>query len=167
MDNEERFVIDNDNKADWALRQIRDEYAERDRLIEIAKMQIEELKARIEELNEQYENKVSFLRGSLCEYFQTVPHKETKTQSSYKLLSGSLVLKKESEKITHENDDALVSWLKESGHEDLIKVTVAPNWVEVKKLLDVVDGKVIDTTSGEVVDACDIESVAPHFDVKL
>ena len=163
---EERFIIDNDNKADWAVQKINDEYAETERLVNIAKEQIEELKLRIEQLNEQCENKVSFLRSALGEYFMKVPHKETKTQESYKLLHGSLVLKKETNKIIHEDDNALVTWLKESGHEDMIKVKTEPNWSEVKKFLDVIDGKVIDTTSGEVVTACGVELVPEHFEVR-
>ena len=47
---DESFSIKDDRLADWALRKIREEEAERDRLIRIAEEQIEELNIRIAQL---------------------------------------------------------------------------------------------------------------------
>lgn len=163
---EERWVISNDNEADWAMKKIKAEYDETERLINIAKEQIEELNMEIERLNTECENKVSYYRGCLCEYFMTVPHKETKTQESYKLLHGSLVLKKASNKINHD-DEKLVAWLKESGREEFLNTKVTPKWAEIKENLTIVDGKVVDTTTGEEVEACSVEETPEHFELKL
>lgn len=162
------FVIDNDNKADWALRVIRDNQAERDRLIDIAKNQIEELKAQIEEITTKYDNKSSFLKGCLAMYVKSVPRKETKTQETYQLLSGKLIVKKPSQKMVP-NDEALVKYLESEKLPELIKAVYKPDWAEFKKSLNIVDGCVINTTTGEVVpsDIIAIEDVPSTFDVKF
>lgn len=164
----ESFVIDNDNKADWALRVIRDNQAERDRLIDIAKNQIEELKAQIEEITTKYDNKSSFLKSCLAMYVKSVPRKETKTQETYQLLSGKLIVKKPAQKMVP-NDEALVKYLASEKLPELIKAVYKPDWAEFKKSLNIVDGNVINTTTGEVVpsDVIAIEDVPSTFDVKF
>lgn len=163
---DESFKIDNDNAADWALRTISSELEERDRLIAIAKDQIASLQEHINVLNEQYDNKTKFLKSCLAEYFMKVPHKETKTQETYKLLSGSLVMKKPSTKINH-NDDNLLCYLHANNSEEFIKTKESVDWAEFKKHLTIVDGKVVDTDLGIEVEACSVEDVPASFDIKF
>ena len=164
----DEFRVDNDNKADWALRVIRDNEAERDRLIEIAKAQIEELKAQIEEITTKYDNKSAFLKNCLAEYIMSVPRKETKTQETYQLLSGKLVLKKASQKMVP-NEDTIVKYLEENKLDEYIKVKKSPDWAEFKKSLKIVDGSVINATTGEVIpgEIIAIEDVPSKFDISL
>ena len=163
---DESFRIDNDNTADWALRTISSDLAERDRLIKIAEDQIIALQEQITALNEQYDNKTKFLKSCLAEYFATVPHKSTKTQETYKLLSGSLVMKKPSTKINH-NDDNLLCYLHANNSEEFIKTKESVDWAEFKKHLTIVDGKVVDTDLGIEVEACTIEDVPASFNIKF
>lgn len=163
---DESFRIDNDNTADWALRTISSELAERDRLIKIAEDQIAELQEQITALNEKYNNKTKFLKSCLAEYFATVPHKSTKTQESYKLLSGSLVLKKESQKIVHD-DEKLIAYLKANDGEDFIKIKESVDWAGFKKSLSIVGNDVVDTELGCIVEACSVEDVPASFDIKF
>lgn len=165
----ESFIVDNDNTADWALRKIRDEEKERDRLISIAEDQIRELNAEIGKLRDKCEDKTKFLKGHLALYFSTVPHKETKTQESYKLLNGSLVMKKPSIKIIHD-DDKLLEYLDANDGAEYIKTKRSVDWVEFKKSLSVTEeGKVIDKDLGIIMeeDVCRSEEVPASFDVKL
>lgn len=159
----EQFGITNDNLADWAVRKIKEEEAERDRLITIAKAQISDLEAQIQDLTEKCDNKTAFLKSKLSQYFSTVPHKETKTQESYKLLSGTLVYKKPSQKIIHKDDDLI----KTLDGTEYVEVKRSLKWGEYKKNLNIVDGQVIDTSTGEIVDACTVEDVPASFDIKF
>lgn len=162
----EGFKIDNDNAADWAIKKIREEEEERDRLIAIAAAQIEALNSRIEDLNKYCESKTGYLRSLLIEYFNTVPHKETKTQETYKLLSGSLVFKKPSVKIVHD-DERLLEYLKANAGIEFIKVKESIDWASFKSELVITDdGKVVDTGLGIVVDGCTVEEVPASFSVK-
>lgn len=159
---EDKFVIDNDKKADWAIEQIKEKEAERDRLIELAQAKIEDLKLQIEELNVKCINETVYLRGALVEYFNTVPHKETKTQESYQLLSGKLIYKKPSVKINHD-DEKLIEWLNDTEY---VETKKSLKWGEYKKHLIISGNDVIDGETGEVVEACTIEEVPASFEIK-
>lgn len=164
----EDFRIDNDNKADWALRVIRDNNAERDRLINIAKAQIDELNAQIEEITTKYDSKSSYLKNLLAEYVMSVPRKETKTQETYQLLTGKLIVKKASQKMVP-NDEALVKYLESEKLPELIKAVYKPDWAEFKKTLSIIDGNVVNTATGEMIPAevIAIEDTPSTFDIKL
>lgn len=164
----EDFHVDNDNKADWALRVIRDEEAERDRIIAIAQAQIDELKAQIEEITTKYGNKTAFLKNCLAEYVMSVPRKETKTQETYQLLTGKLIVKKASEKMVP-NDETIIQYLEKEKLNDYIKIKKTPDWAEFKKSLSIVDGSVVNKLTGEIVPAevIGIQETPSSFDIKL
>ena len=166
---EKTFTIADDKAADWALEQIKEAEEERDRLVALANDKISELNEQIKSITEKCENNTAYLKSMLFEYFGTVPHKETKTQETYKLLSGSLVFKKESTKIEH-NDDALIKYLEENDGAEYIKIKKSVDWAEFKKNLTVSDsGEVIDAEIGTIIptDACTIIDVPASFNVKF
>lgn len=162
----EDFVIDNDNLADWAVRTIRTENKERDRLINIAKDQIAELEAQIDNITAQYAYKTVRLESYLSKYFDTVPHKETKTQESYKLLSGTLVLTKPMVSLTAPDSDNEVfkEFVRRTAPE-YIKTVETVRWGDYKKTLKASDGVVVDA-NGEVVEGILCKAVPPKFSVK-
>lgn len=159
------FEINDDNIADWALRKIAEEQKEYERLASIAMMQIEEINAKLKHMEEMAERITSFLKRCLYRYFQMVPHKATKTQESYKLFSGSLVFKLPTVKMV-KDDEELLKYLRSNNLNQYIKVKEEPAWGEFKKTLTVMDGEVIDTISGEVVEAVKAEQVPGTFDIK-
>ena len=165
---EESFKIENDKTADWAITQIQEAEAERDRLIALAESQIDDLNNKIEELKTKCENDTKYLRGCLAMYFETVPSKETKTQKSYKLLAGTLIFKKPTTKIVH-NDDNLLKYLEENDGNDYIKLKKSIDWAEFKKTLTVSDaGEIVDTELGTIIptEACTVEDVPASFTIK-
>ena len=103
--------ITDDGCADWACQKIAEEKAELDRITSLADSQIEKIQQRVEAAQRRYENGTRFLTGKLAEYFETVPHKTTKTKHSYRLLSGTLV-KKIGGRTMKQDDDALLAYLK-------------------------------------------------------
>jgi phage host-nuclease inhibitor protein Gam len=164
MNMEENFKIENDKSADWAIKQIHEAENERDRLIALANDQIADLKDHIEELVTKCDHDTAYLKSLLAEYFETVKSKETKTQKTYKLLSGTLVFKKPSIKINH-NDDKLIEAL--DGTE-FVEIKKSLKWGEYKKnlIIDIDDNNVIDTTTGEVIEGCSVEDVPASFTIK-
>lgn len=165
---EDNFKIDNDKTADWAITQIHEAENERDRLIKLAQDQINDLTAKIQELTDKCDNSTAYLKSCLIEYFQTIEPKETKTQKSYKLLSGTLVFKKPSTKIVHD-DEKLLEYLENNDGNDFIKIKKSVDWAEFKKQLKVSDdGEIIDTGLGVVLtnDVCAIEEVPASFNIK-
>lgn len=166
---EETFKIENDKTADWAITQIHNAEIERDRLISLAEEQIKDLTDRIEEFKTKCDNETAYLRSCLIEYFDTVKSKETKTQKSYKLISGTLVYKKPSTKITH-NDEKLLEYLEKNNGEDFIKTKKSVDWAEFKKCLSISDdGQIVDNELGVIIDPdiCSVEEVPASFNIKF
>ena len=164
-DDQKGFSIDDDATADWALRKIAEEEKELERITVIASQQIAEINLKIKHLEEVTERKNSFLKRCLEQYFQAVPHKSTKTQESYNLLNGSLIFKLPKQKM--KADDAeLLEHFRKNGLQEYIKIEEKPMWGEYKQNLSIVDGKVIDITTGEIVDAVKVEETAGVFKIK-
>lgn len=165
-ENTEGFSIKDDKTADWAVKKIAEERAEFERLKILAEEQMQEIKDKVSRMEELTERKTSFLKSCLAQYFETVPHKETKTQETYNLLSGKLVFKKPKHKLVKSDDD-LIAYFKENNMTEFVKVKEEPAWVEFKKNLEIVDGVVINTLTGEVVEVVKVEEDAGSFEVKV
>ena len=88
VERDEAFVIDSDAKALWALEQIKKAREDRDFWVEWYAQKTKEIK-------EQTDFNTMNLEARLAEYFATVPHKKTKTQESYTLPDGKLILKRQ------------------------------------------------------------------------
>jgi cation transport ATPase len=106
--------------------------------------------------------------GSKHFLFDDEKVKATKTQESYQLLTGKLVRKMPS--VDYEvNAEALAKWLNENGREDLVKVTVAHRWGDLKKLLtgDTESGVVTIASTGEVVEGVKAVENPEKFTIKF
>jgi len=158
---EETFVIDNDVKAEWALRKIRECTAERDRILETSWEIIESYKAVIQTEADRAADEIAGLEGLLMQYFATVEHAATKTQETYRLPTGKLKMKLAFERMIP-NDETLIT-----AFPDFTERKPTLKWGELKKRLDIVDGKVIDTETGEIVQGVSLETVPPKFIVEV
>lgn len=94
------FRITDDRCADWAIRKIAEERSEYNRLKELADQQKAAIEEKVEAARRRMENGTAFLTSCLADFFNTVPHKTTKTTEKYRLLSGTLTLKKGTVKAT-------------------------------------------------------------------
>ena len=163
----QRWRITDDGCADWALKKIKLEKDERDRIVALAEQEIARLKEQIERADRRYEQNTSFLTSMLSEFFETVPHKKTKTGTeSYRLLNGQLVKKPAAVKM-QPDDEKLVAWLRSVGREDLIKVETKAMWGELKKQIHLVGTIATIEETGELVEGIDIVEVPPAFSVKF
>ena len=143
--------ITDDGCADWACRKIAEEKAELTRIRELAEAQIARIEEKVAAAERRFENGTRFLTSKLAEYFETVPHKTTKTKASYRLLSGTLTRKFGGASM-EKDDDKLVEFLKASGNLEFIKTEEKPKWGEYKKRLEIMGGSVVDKETGEIVD---------------
>lgn len=164
-----KFVIDTDAKADWAVGAIKESEEERDRLIMLAEAKIEDLRQQIEDIKAKYDRDNAYLYSMLEGYMDGCKVRETITQTSYKLLSGTLVRRKEQRNIIKPEGEklkALAEWVSEH-HPEFIKTayTESVNWSELKKVLKV-EGEVVITADGEVVDVLEVQEVPATFSIK-
>ena len=158
--------ITDDGCADWACRKIAEEKAELDRIRELAEAQIQKIEEKLAAAERRYENGTRFLTGKLAEYFETVPHKATKTKESYRLLSGTLTRKFGGSQMK-QDDAQLVQYLKDSGQLEFIKTEEKPKWGDFKKRLEIMGGSVVDKETGEIVEGVTVETKPDTFTVDV
>lgn len=131
--NESAFVVDSDAKAAWALQKIAEARADRDAWVKWYEDKIAEIKA-------QTDFDTMNLERMLMEYFQTVPHKKTKTQESYALKNGKLIMKLQNPEYKRD-EKTVIAWLKKNGGERFVKVKEELDWSGLKAKTAVLDGK--------------------------
>lgn len=165
LSEKDRFVIDNDSKAEWALEKIKAEKADMERLVSLCEQKIAEYQEKIELFKKQYENSTSFLVSCLQQYFNTVPHKKTKTQETYKLPSGTLKLKYPGPEFVRD-EETLVKWLKDNNYTDHIKIKESADWASLKAKVKVDKGNVI-TEDGEIIEGVKAVDRPPEFKVEV
>ena len=123
---EVRFMVDNDQKAEWCIRKIAEAKKEMMDWIEFYVAQTDKVKDRCE-------RRIMFFEMKLKDYFSQVPHKVTKTQESYQLPSGKLVLKAQAPDFERD-DEVLLKWVKKN-EPDMVKVKESVDWAALKKVL--------------------------------
>ena len=154
----EEFVIDSDMKANWALQKIAEARADRDSWIAWYQDKIEEIKA-------QTDYNTANLEAMLERYFATVKHKVTKTQESYPLKNGKLILKKQNPEYKRD-DKTAIAWLKENGGESYIKIEEKLDWSTLKGDTEAVGGQIV-TMDGEIVPGIEVIEREPRFTVEV
>ena len=158
------FVVDNDEKADWAARVVKEEAEERDRLLALVKAERERLDAREKEIKERYIRNTDYLETQLISYMASVKTRDTPTQSTYALLNTKLVYKLP--KVDIQPGEALVGWL-EANRPELVKVEKKPDWATVKKsIVQIGEGVYAMSDTGEIVDGILPKEVPGKFEVK-
>lgn len=121
------FHVEDDSAAEWCLKKIREEKAELEKWEAFYKGQLEKMQKRAD-------YRIQFFEGKLAMYFSSVPHKVSKTQESYQLPGGKLVLKQQLPEIIRD-DAVLLPWLKENGRENFVKTKETVDWAEFKKTI--------------------------------
>lgn len=141
------YVIDTDQKAKWAMDKIKEARADRDYWVAWYKQ-------KIEDITKQCDFDTANLESMLAAYFDTVPHKKTKTQESYSLPGGKLVLKLQNPEFKRDND-SVIKWLHDTGNEQFIKTKEELDWEALKAASEVQDGHIVYgeevTEDGEIV----------------
>ena len=159
----EGFVIDTPEKANWAVCKIKDARNRRDLFNIAAESKIARMNERIRENEERCENETAFLLSALSIYIDMVPAKKTKTQKSFILPDGKLK-KKFASSVFKADEAKLTEYLKDD--EEYIKTIKKPLWAEFKKILKAVDGNVVRTDTGEIVEGVVIEEKPESFDIE-
>ena len=159
------FVIDNDSKAEWAVRKIKEAQDEHDRISALITEEEQKLALRKEQIAKKLESDTSYLKYLLNNYMQTVTCKESKTQKTYQLLSGKLVYKYGGTEWI-KDEDKLLAWA-EVDDPELVKVKKSVDWASLKKRLSVTDNGEVVTESGELLDFIRTEKKPDGFDIKF
>lgn len=145
------FEIDNDVTADLMLREVVKNNQERDRLMKLADDMIGQYQAHKASIAAEFEHKNEWNLTALRNYFAKVEKRETKTQASYRLLSGRLVQKKRQPTYIW-NESELTAWASANAPEFVQeRTTKYLDWAWLKKELTVTDGQAYFTGTGEAI----------------
>lgn len=122
-------------------------------------------------VREKAKARIDWHKHLLANYFSRVPHDSTKTQESYPLPSGKLVMKKACQRLVKPEADEekeIILSLAESGITGYTKTKIEEHldWAAYKKRLKIVDGQAVDTETGEIV-GIRVENVEPKLDIKM
>ncbi len=160
------FVIDDEEKANWAMRKIKhlqDKKAEKEA---IAKAEIDRIKQWLEEENASINRDIEFFTNALEIYMRKLNQKNPKTKS-IKLIHGKLQLRKQQPKFNYD-DGKLLRWLKENRHQNFIRIKESPDKSALKKSVAIADGKAILKDTGEIVEGISVEEPdEPAFSLKV
>lgn len=162
---ENAWVCDSPEKADWAIEKIKEIRTRRDMFINVAEQKINTLKAQIEEQEKSCENQESFFVEALNHYLDTAPAKKTKTQIALELPAGKIIRKISRPDFT-KDDARLLEYLKEYSP-DFISWTPKVKWAELKKILQIQDDSaVVRTDTGEILDCIWVEMSPERIEIK-
>lgn len=152
------FVIDSDAKAEWALQKIREAREDRDKFVAWYKEQIKKIE-------EQTDFNTMNLERMLADYFASVPHKKTKTQESYALPGGKLILKRQNPEYKRD-DKTVIAWLKQNNGGKFVKVTEELDWSGLKDTVGVFEGSCVDE-NGEIIPGIEVIEREERFVVEV
>ena len=158
-------ILQNDMEAEEHMEKIRywNDYEDR---------MVKHFEEQIKLVREKAEARRAYHKHLLYDYFARVPHNSTKTQESYPLRSGKIVMKRATEKLVQPKDDdekMFLLYLAENGIKGFSKTKVEEHldWINYKKRLSIIDGQAVDKETGEIVDGIRVEKVEASFDVAL
>ena len=107
---------------------------------------------------------IDYFTALLESYFDTVPHKATKTSEKYKLPSGVLVRKAQAPE--YERDDAqIIAWCAENAPSCVENVPKL-KWTALKGMITENNGQAVEELTGEVVPGIKIVPRDPIFAVQ-
>ncbi|WP_213997011.1 host-nuclease inhibitor Gam family protein [Tepidanaerobacter syntrophicus] len=162
------WQITDDNKADWALEKIAAIDADLARKEMAAQNKIAQIQEWLAKEKAQADQQRSFFEVKLREYFEILPAKvikETKTQKSYKLPSGTLKIKYRGPKIIRD-DAKLLAWVNQNKPR-FVKIKQSVDWSGLKELTKIDGDKVIDIQTGEIIDGIIVEQIGSEFIVEV
>ena len=163
MEESGEFRITDDLMADWAVEKINAARTERDRLVSLVQGKIEQLQEKRQLYIVNFEENTSYLRAKLMEYFSTVKTQDTKTMKKYKLVSGTLILKKQ-QPMYERDEGALLAWAETTAPE-LVKVKKEVSWADLKKQADVSGDKLL--LDGEIIPGVTVVEREDVFEVQV
>jgi len=161
----DRFKIDNEGAANWALRKIKSLQQEKERNTKVAQDEIAKINAWLEQENQVLDNSISHFETLLQEYAMNLRQKNEKFKT-LKLPNGSFGFRKAQPKWEYDSNKVVQS-LEKQGNHDLIRIKKEPDKKAIKKHFTVKNGKVYDPTTGEELDGVTVQEQPDTFSVKV
>ena len=123
-------------------------------------------KKKIDEVNAKCDNNVAYQKRKLRYFFNTVPHRSTKTMEAYDLPSGRISVSFAKPTLVPDKAAILKRFI-DSNEREFVKVKEELDWSGYKSRLFISDsGDVLDKETGEIISDVSVEVSEPNFSVK-
>lgn len=169
-DDSSGFIVDNDSKASWCMRKIRqmekkksDHERLADELIADLEKEIAEIENWLTEENSKLDNNIDFLKDKLRHYAENLKAEDEELKT-YSLPYGSFKWREQRDKWRYE-EEKLLEFL-ENSDPDLVRVKKQPAKRKLKKKVKVSGNKAILPT-GEIVEGVEIEERGEKFKIDI
>lgn len=164
-----QFVIDNADRADWAIRKILKSQSKIDEAKAVAKQRIEQVKQWESGIIEEQERSIEFFQSMLKPYAEEqLAGGKAKT---LKLPSGNISFRavpteffSGGEKVK-KDDPRLIDYVK-SAAPDFLKIEESVNWTDLKKTLTITASGQVVTEDGELLSFITAQELPDSISVK-
>jgi flagellar biosynthesis GTPase FlhF len=167
---DEGFIVEDDNKATWCLRKIKHFKSKQEKNKKLAEEQISEIEKEIKEVeewlkaeNSKLENSIEFMKSKLYLYAQQL-REENSELKTHKLPFGQLQFRTQRPKWKYDNDKLLD--FAEKNYKELVKVKKSVDKRKLKSKAKIVGGRVIIEETGEVIEGVEVVERGEKFKVK-
>ncbi|KKN61917.1 hypothetical protein LCGC14_0516860 [marine sediment metagenome] len=150
----EQFKIDDQGKANWAIRRIREAMRRSIEVNKAANAELERIKAWRHKVETKESRERDFFEGLLRDYAHDALAHSDGQRRSIALSEGTLQFTKRQPKLIYD-DKALIQELEDKDLEKLIRRKAEPNLVEIKQAI----------RGGVIIDAITVEEQADSFKV--
>lgn len=160
------WKIENDQQAEWWIKRHQFELRDLQRNLSLVKEEMRILEQKELEIMDKQKQIESSMQAKLIEYFESIPDdvkKSTKTQTKYTLPSINIIRKRQNPEYVQ--NEEFISYLKES-YPEYIEVVEKAKWGEFKKRTDVINGQLIDTETGEIVQGVEVVERPDKYEFK-
>jgi phage host-nuclease inhibitor protein Gam len=156
----EPFKIDNDGKADWAMRHLAASNAKKAENARLYESEVHRLQVWLERANRPIESEIQFFEGSLTQYASS--ERAENDRKTLDLPHGKVKSRLVPAKFVVEDKVAFLDWAKVTKNESLIRVTEAPDAKAMNESLTKTDGVVL-SQGGEIVPGVSVTQESINF----
>lgn len=149
----ERFKIKSIDEANWAFRKLAALKAKEDEVRRLAAAERERIDRYEASEMAAIDRDREFFESLLAEY--AMEQRKTDPKFRVKTPYGMVGFRKQQPEWKYV-DDQVIEALESNGLDELIRVKKEPNKSEIKKRLQVVDGRVVDPESGAVIEGIEV-----------
>jgi hypothetical protein len=152
----EGWTVDSQDSAAWASRKLAKAHAAVEAVSAWEAREIERIRAVAEAERNRYRGEIEFFEGHLGTYLVKLVAEGRKTKS-LDLPGGRVQLRARQPKLEILDEAKAITWLRENGYSDAVRVKESVDKTAVKKALTKTQGFVLMAESGEIVEWASLE----------
>lgn len=161
---DERFKIENNDQANWALRKISKIRKQRTEIKDISDLEIHRIEMWRNKNFEDLDKEEQYFLNLLRDYHSMILYEDPK-RKTLDLPAGKCRFRAQPPEFK-QDPERLLEWLERNKLDAFIRVKKEPAWGELKKLVKVHNGQVVMET-GEIVEGVTAEEHGLSFRVEV